>query len=185
MAIERGWFGGERRRQHRHRGQLGGVGLGRRNRQLASCVGFQRQVGRLGQRAGPVVGHGHRSGASRGRPLQGLDDLAGLAGLGDAHHEGVPEVDLGVVVGGDARGGEAGHPVGVRLDEVAAVDAGVVGRAPRDEEHVAGAGGKPRQLGTDREEDLEGTRDGLRLFGDLAGHPGRHTVAFRETRQRP
>ena len=65
----------------RHQGEVGGVD--------------QRRVGDVGDRDG--------GGAAGARPRLGGHDLLGRAGLGDADHDGVGQVEPGAVVGGDAR----------------------------------------------------------------------------------
>jgi hypothetical protein len=75
-------------------------------------------------------------------------------------------------VGRDARRGQRGRDPGGDLEQVAAVDGGVVARSPGDEQHPAPAGGDVAQAGLQWQEVLDGARDRGRLLGDLGGHAG-------------
>ena len=138
--LARVQVGAEAERQHGQRGQLGGERLGRRARPAPRrpAVTNARSAG-LGQRRPAVVGDRHGRArrsraprpASRRSPRSRPDWDSATASTPDRSSRRR-------YVGGDRRRGQRGQPAGVRLEQVAAVDRGVVGGAAGDEQHLPG-----------------------------------------------
>ncbi len=81
-----------------------------------------------------------------------------------------------MVVRGDTGSRKTAGQTGMDLEQVAAVDGGVVRRSAGDEEDYAAIGGDFAQSCALRPERLDGPGQSGRLFGDLPGHRCRGLV---------
>jgi len=107
-------------------------------------VTTSRRLARLGQRAAGLVGDAddHRPGPAHGR--RRLHHLGRRPGLAQRDRQVAAVVDVGLVPGMQAGRGQPGRSAGRHLDQVAAVDGDVVGRAA-GEQHRPGVPARQRR----------------------------------------
>ena len=115
--------------------------------------------------------------APQSRAQASVSTISSVApGLGQRHGQHAGQVHPAPVGGGDRRRGQCGQPPGVRLDQVAAVDGGVVGGPAGDEQHLAGVAGQRGGLAAPRHQRVQRGPQRRGLLPDLGPHRGRSVV---------
>ena len=159
-----------------HRGQLGGVGLGRGDGELLAGLGDEGEVGDLGEGGPGHVGDRDGTGAAAAGPLEGGHDLLGGAGLGDRHRQDAAEVEVGAVGGGQrGEASEARRPA--RAEQRYCPYTAALSEEPLAMNRTCwcprpSASSSPTWASSASKVLLQR----LRLLGDLDPHPARHTT---------
>src|SRR5680860_27997 len=153
------------------RNELGGEGLGCRHRSLVPGAELDYNGGGAAQRAGGLIGNRHRVGATGNETFEHGHDLRGAARLAHADGEEAFASGLAVVQRVEAGGRERYRQAGGELENVAAEDRSMVGRAAGDEDDPSGVardcGSKlPKEIGSAADE----ARQHLRLLRHLRCH---------------